>query len=95
MSRSHSKHRTGVLALEGDLDLYTAERTQATLSEWLRADHPAEIDLAAVGRCDAAGVQLLLAARTSAAARGHALRFAAVPDSVAACCRRLGLPALS
>ncbi len=95
MSRSHPKHRTGVLALEGDLDLYTAEHTQATLSEWLRTDQAAEIDLSEVGRCDAAGVQLLLAARTTAAARGHALRFADVPESVADCCRRLGLPALA
>lgn len=95
MSRSHSKHRTDTLHLEGDLNLYTAERTQAVLSEWLHAETAGRIDLGAVTDCDAAGVQLLLAARATAAARGKAVHFTSIPDPVTVCCRRLGLPVLA
>ncbi len=95
MPHSPSKTPPGALRLEGELDLYAAERVHAALVELLHGSAPAELDLSAVAGCDASGAQLLLSARATAAAQGRTLRFVAIPEPVHACFGRLGLPALS
>lgn len=80
--------------LEGTLDIYSAERLQVTLMDCLAANDTVVLDLGGVETCDTAGIQLLLSARTTAAEHHKTLQFCAVPEAVATCCQRLGLPAL-
>ncbi len=67
---------TGPLRIEGELTIYRAAELCETLKSTLAA-LPAgaelAIDLAGVTEMDSAGVQLLIAARRSAAAAGRAL----------------------
>ena len=81
--------------LEGSLDLYAAAQLRATLTDCLARPDSAEFDLSGIDACDTAGLQLLLAARATAAARGHTVSFVAIPEAVEDCCRRLGLPSLA
>ena len=64
------------LALDGELTIYRAAETRTGLLAAL-SDSPEglEIDLAGVTEIDSAGVQLLMAARRDAQARGQWLRF--------------------
>lgn len=94
MPHSTAQPRPEVLHLDGDLDLYAAERVQAALLASLHGAE-AEVDLAGVTGCDAAGVQLLLSAQATAAARCQRFHFTSIPEPVAACCRRLGLPPIT
>jgi anti-anti-sigma factor len=68
---------TTTLAIEGELTIYRAAELRQALLAALGdgAGGDLEIDLAAVTEFDSAGVQLLMAARKSAAARGRALRL--------------------
>lgn len=64
------------LAIEGELTIYrAAELRQAMLAALGQPGAGLEIDLAGVTELDSAGVQLLIAAGKSAAARGGALRL--------------------
>lgn len=83
---------TGTVRLVGALDIYGAELARTALLERL-AHRPALIlDLRGVETCDAAGVQLLLAAHRSAVAAGKSLVVAAAAPVVEACGRSLGVP---
>ncbi|MBK1614745.1 anti-sigma B factor antagonist [Rubrivivax gelatinosus] len=68
---------TDTFAIDGELSIYRAgELREALLARLAEAvAHPLEIDLAGVTEFDSAGVQLLFAARKSAAARGRELRL--------------------
>ncbi|MBK1689658.1 STAS domain-containing protein [Rubrivivax gelatinosus] len=64
------------LAIEGELTIYrAAELRQALLAALDQHGADLEVDLAGVTEFDSAGVQLLMAAAKSAAARGGVLRL--------------------
>ena len=69
------------MAIEGELTIFTARELQERLLALLALGEDLEVDLSGVGEMDSAGVQLLLATRTEAAARDVALRFTG-PSSV-------------
>ena len=75
--RSHGDQT--VLALAGEIDLYTAPRLQRELTAALSAaDHPRLIiDMSAVEFCDSTGMNVLLAAHRLARERGGELALAA------------------
>jgi anti-anti-sigma factor len=81
--------------LEGALDIYAADGLRQTLQACLASAGTITLDLGGVESCDTTGVQLLLAARATAAERRQTVQFRDVPEAVAACCRRLGLPVLA
>lgn len=83
---------TATIVLDGDLTVRAASRIQATLTEALAANRHVTLDCRAAERADLAFLQLVLAARKSAAAAGGALRLVA-PDgsAVADAARRAGL----
>ena len=76
-SRSQGDHI--ILALAGEIDLYTAPRLQSELSSVLPAAGPGMIlvDMSAVDFCDSTGMNVLLAAHRLAAERGNELVLAA------------------
>jgi ABC-type transporter Mla MlaB component len=80
-------------ALAGDWTIDRAAELHALLRE--RIDGGAErLDLSGIGEFDSSGLQLLLAARRSAAAAGRALRLAGAPEPVRALCATYGLDGL-
>ena len=76
-SRSQGDHL--VLALAGEIDLYTAPRLQAELTAALAAAKSGQIvvDMSAVDFCDSTGMNVLLAAHRLATERGGDLSLAA------------------
>jgi anti-sigma B factor antagonist len=81
-SRSQGDHI--VLALVGEIDLYTAPRLQSELTSALSDGKPAQIvvDMSGVEFCDSTGMNVLLAAHRVAAGRGGQLALAAPRPSV-------------
>jgi anti-sigma B factor antagonist len=76
-SQSQGDHL--VLALAGEIDLYTAPRLQSELTAALAATPSARIvvDMSAVEFCDSTGMNVLLAAHRLASERGGELTLAA------------------
>src|SRR5215470_2685708 len=76
-SRSQGDHI--VLALAGEIDLYTASRLQAELTAALAGSKSAQIvvDMSAVEFCDSTGMNVLLAAHRLASEKGGNLTLAA------------------
>ena len=79
-----------VLALEGDLTIYTAAETLARLRDYLHArldSMSCDVDLSGVTEFDSAGLQLLLWSKRAAEAQGMRLhllgRSAAVAEDIA------------
>ena len=81
-SRSQGDHV--VLALAGEIDLYTAPRLQSELTSALAAGKPPHlvVDMSAVEFCDSTGMNVLLAAHRLAAERGGDLTLAAPRPAV-------------
>ncbi|MGC4077870.1 MAG: STAS domain-containing protein [Rubrivivax sp.] len=75
---------TQTLAIEGELTIYRAAELRETLLAALAAapDGDLTLDLSAVTEFDSAGVQLLMAAKKSAEARGRGLRLVRHSPSV-------------
>jgi anti-sigma B factor antagonist len=77
---SVSQHAAGdcaVLAVRGEVDVYTAPALQEGLSTLLDAGaRPVVVDLTGVGFLDSTGLGVLVAARTAAADSGRALPIA-------------------
>ena len=86
---------SGTFRLEGALDLYSAERLLGTLTDCLASTSTVTLDLGGVESCDTSGIQLLLSARLSAAQQSKSVIFRDIPESIATCCSRLGLPPLT
>ena len=63
------------LAIEGELTIYRAAELRQALLDGLREDGDLTIDLSGVTEFDSAGVQLLIAAKKSAAAGARSLRL--------------------
>jgi anti-anti-sigma factor len=86
---------SNTLRLAGDLDIYSVESARDALLVYL-ADKPAiELDLDGVETCDAAGMQLLLAARRSAVAAGKAFAIHTPVTVIEKCGEALGLEPVS
>lgn len=84
MSTRSDGERT-IVALAGEIDLYTAPRLQSELSAALSAaDGPAwlVVDMSAVDFCDSTGMNVLLAAFRQAQERGGGLSLLAPRPSV-------------
>lgn len=75
------------LALDGDLTVYTAVETLATLRTYLKDRDVCALDLSAVTEIDSAGLQLLLWTRHAALQQGMQFRLvrrsAAVAETIA------------
>ena len=81
-SRSQGDHI--VLALAGEIDLYTAPRLQSELTSALSGNKSVQIvvDMSGVEFCDSTGMNVLLAAHRVATERGGELTLAAPRPSV-------------
>jgi len=66
-----------VLALQGELTIYTAAENLARLQDYLRDRRVCDLDLSAVSEIDSAGLQLLLWTRRMAESRRGRLRLVA------------------
>jgi len=95
MNPTISSDPSGTFRLEGTLGIYSAELLLSTLTDCLASSHMIVLDLEGVDNCDTAGLQLLLSARASAVEHRKTVQFRAVPEAIATCCRRLGLPVLA
>jgi len=83
---------SNVLCFAGDLDLYNVDAAREALLHHF-ADRPGlELDLAAVSTCDAAGMQLLMAAGRSAVELGKSFVIHRPAPAVEKCGELLGLP---
>ena len=81
-SRSQGDHT--VLALAGEIDLYTAPKLQSELTSALAGGKSAHlvVDMSAVEFCDSTGMNVLLAAHRVATERGGELSLAAPRPAV-------------
>jgi anti-anti-sigma factor len=82
---------SNAIRLAGDLDIYSADSARQTLLDHLTDKVGIELDLAGIETCDAAGMQLLLAARRSALAAGKTLALRAPVPVIEKCGEALGL----
>lgn len=82
--------REGVLAVAGEMDLYAAEELRRALVELLEAEGPARVDVSGAESWDLACLQLLYAARRTAAERGRRLMVEGRGEAFAAACRAIG-----
>ncbi len=64
-----------VLAIEGELSIYTAAGLKPQLSNLLLQHRELELDLYAVNEIDSAGLQLLIATKREATVSGRVLRL--------------------
>jgi anti-sigma B factor antagonist len=69
---SRSEGDRVVVALSGEIDLYTAPRLQSQLASELNVDHPVRlvVDMSGVDFCDSTGMNVLLAAQRMAREHG-------------------------
>lgn len=79
MRKAHAKASTGGdarrLVLESDLTVYSAPEHKRALLDTLEQATVVELDLAAVGEIDSAGLQVLLLAKRESLAKGKELRI--------------------
>jgi anti-anti-sigma factor len=83
---------THTIQLTGDLDIYNVETTRDALAALLADGQGLDLDLSGVESCDAAGVQLLLAARRSALAAAKTFSVRTSAPAVTKCGELIGLP---
>ncbi|HLJ46065.1 MAG TPA: STAS domain-containing protein [Bryobacteraceae bacterium] len=81
------------LTLEGALDISGAEELRQALCDLLDGSSSAVVELSALGDCDTAVLQLLLAARRTAVRLNKTLRFASWGGAVADVSTAIGLNA--
>jgi anti-anti-sigma factor len=86
---------TQTIRLAGDLDIYTVESGRDALAAMLSDGHGLDLDVSGVENCDAAGIQLLLAARRSALAADKTFFIHTPAPVIEKCGELLGLPSQS
>jgi anti-anti-sigma factor len=86
---------TQTVRLAGDLDIYTVESARDALAAMLSDGHGLDLEVSGVGNCDAAGMQLLLAARRSALAADRTFFIHTPATAIEKCGELLGLPSQS
>ncbi len=72
-SSAQSPNSQQRIAIEGELNIYTASEWKQRLDALLGQDGGLELDLGAVQELDTAGLQLLIMAKKEASARGRQL----------------------
>jgi anti-anti-sigma factor len=72
-----------VLALEGELTIYTVVENLARLREYLKGPDGRALDLSGVTEIDSAGLQLLLWTRRAVAEQGARFHLIGINDAVA------------
>lgn len=72
----------GYLALDGELTIFTAVEQQSKLLEAIATGLDMDVDLCGVSEIDAAGLQLMVAAKQYATSTGKHLRFINHSDPV-------------
>ncbi|MBK5965239.1 anti-anti-sigma factor [Thiocystis minor] len=72
-----------VLALEGELTIYTAAVTLARLRDYLTGQGVCNLDLSGVTEIDSAGLQLLLWTRRAVAEQGGRFHLVGLSEAVA------------
>jgi len=82
---------TNAIRLVGHLDIYNVGDAPEALLKHLASKPGLELDLGGVESCDAAGIQLLLAARRSAGAAGKTFSIHTPTPAVQECSKLLGL----
>jgi anti-anti-sigma factor len=82
-----------VLRITGDVDMNGLESLRRALAASLDRDSVTEIDLSGVEACDAAALQLLVAARKSACRFQKAFRIVALSPAMVETLSALGLEA--
>ena len=80
-----------LLKIEGTLDIGCAEELRQALQDLLARASAPMLDLSQVDACDTAAIQLLLAARISAAQSGRQLELTATSPALDAAGATLGL----
>ena len=75
MAAAKKKNAATMLALDGELTIYTAAELKEKIAGALREELPIEIDLSQIGEIDTAGLQLLLLAKRECATRNRAIAF--------------------
>lgn len=80
-----------VLRLEGELGIARAVELKSLLLDHLRGKAQPEVDLSAVSRIDASGIQLLLLANKTASGLGKKVSWTSPSDPVREALRLLGL----
>jgi len=73
-----------IVALSGEIDLYTAPRLQSQLAAALNTDHPVRlvVDMSGVDFCDSTGMNVLLAAQRLAREHGGNIELSAPRPAV-------------
>jgi anti-sigma B factor antagonist len=73
-----------IVALAGEIDLYTAPRLQSELAAALASGEPSRlvVDMSAVEFCDSTGMNVLLAAHRRATEQGGSLELGAPRPAV-------------
>jgi anti-anti-sigma factor len=79
------------LELTGDLDIDAAVEVHKALLAYLEHHARIWLDLSKIECCDAAGVQLLVAAQRSAEAAGKPFAIIAVTEAFTTVCASLGI----
>lgn len=82
----------GTLGISGTLDIYAADELRSNLIQSLDSSKRITIDLSGVDGCDVTAIQLLCAARKSAAEAGKHLEFSATSSAFDETQSALGLP---
>jgi len=80
------------LELAGILDINTTEEVHKALLAHFERHDRISLDLSQIESCDAAGVQLLLAAQRSGEASGKSFGVVGATDTFTAVCAALGIP---
>ncbi|MGE0383786.1 MAG: STAS domain-containing protein [Gammaproteobacteria bacterium] len=70
------------LALQGEMNIYTAVQIRDALAEAVRAHGRVELDLGAVGEMDSAGFQQIFQAHRACTGAGGEFRIVAMSDAV-------------
>ena len=92
MSTQITQTDDGVLTLQGSLDVYSADAVREALLNQLSEKGRFELDLRGIEQCDVIGIQLLLAARSSAVRSSRSFRILNTPPAVTAAAAGAGLP---
>jgi anti-anti-sigma regulatory factor len=82
---------TGILRIAGHLRIDEVGPLKSALCQYVLNEPKLDLDLSAVDSCDAAGLQLLLAAEKTAAHLGKPYSLQSVSDAVTQSAAALGL----
>ncbi len=95
MQISRAKQQSGLLKIDGILDISAADELRRELSESLQQESAVSLDLSAVEACDAAALQVLWAAQKTAVRLSKPFGIAASSEQVINTSSALGLPVSS